>query len=39
MGFDKKDLERIADELSEHRKIARAPLFRSDEIIPANKPG
>lgn len=39
IGFDKKDLERIADGLAEHRKIARAPLFRPDEIIPANKPG
>jgi peroxiredoxin len=39
MGFDKKDLETIAGELAEHRKIALAPLFRADEIIPANKPG
>jgi peroxiredoxin len=39
MGFDKKDLENIAAELAEHRKIALAPLFRPDEIIPANKPG
>jgi peroxiredoxin len=39
MGFDKKDLEKIAGELAEHRKIALAPLFRPDEIIPANKPG
>jgi peroxiredoxin len=39
MGFDKKDLEQIAGELAEHRKIALAPLFRADEIIPANKPG
>jgi peroxiredoxin len=39
MGFDKKDLERIAGELAERRKIALAPLFRPDEIIPANKPG
>lgn len=39
MGFDKKDLERIAGELAERRRIALAPLFRPDEIIPANKPG
>jgi peroxiredoxin len=39
MGFDKKDLETIAGELAEHRKISLAPLFRPDEIIPANKPG
>ena len=39
MGFDKKDLEGIASELAERRKIALAPLFRPDEIIPANKPG
>jgi peroxiredoxin len=39
MGFDKKDLESIAGELAENRKLALAPLFRPDEIIPANKPG
>jgi len=39
MGFDKKDLETIASELAERRKIALTPLFRPDEIIPANKPG
>ena len=39
MGFDKEDLERIAGELAQCRKIALAPLFRPDEIIPANKPG
>src|SRR5215470_15018563 len=39
MGFDKKDLETIASELAEHRKIAFTPLFRPDEIIPTNKPG
>lgn len=39
MGFDKKDLETIAAELAESNKIARSPLFRSDEVIPANKPG
>jgi len=39
MGFDKKDLEKIAAELSERKKIALAPLFRPDEVVPANKPG
>jgi len=39
MGFDKKDLETIASQLAERRKIALTPLFRLDEVIPANKPG
>jgi len=39
MGFDKADLEKIAGELSQRRKIAAAPLFRSDEVVPAQKPG
>jgi len=38
-GFDKKDLETIAEKLAERKKIARAPLFRPDEVVPANKPG
>ena len=39
MGFDKKDLETIASQLAERKKIALTPLFRPDEVIPANKPG
>jgi len=39
MGFDKSDLERIAGELTQRRKISAAPLFRPDEVIPAQKPG
>jgi peroxiredoxin len=39
MGFDKKDLETIATELAQRRKIALAPLFRPDEVVPINKPG
>jgi len=39
MGFDKADLEKIAAELSQRRKIATAALFRADETVPANKPG
>jgi peroxiredoxin len=39
MGFDKKDLEAIAANLAERKRIAFAPLFRPDEVVPANKPG
>jgi len=39
IGFDKKDLEKIAAELAERKKISVAPLFRPDEVVPANKPG
>jgi peroxiredoxin len=39
MGFDKKDLETIAAELAQRKKISLALLFRPDEVIPANKPG
>src|SRR5713226_7310272 len=39
MGFDKKDLEAIANELAERRKMALSPLFHPDEVVPANKPG
>jgi peroxiredoxin len=39
MGFDKKDLETIAAHLAERKKISLAPLFRSYEVVPANKPG
>ncbi len=39
MGFDKKDLENIAADLAERKKISLAPLFRPDEVVPANKPG
>ena len=39
MGFGKADLEQIAAELSTRKKIAAAPLFRSDEVVPATKPG
>lgn len=38
-GFDKRDLETIAGKLAERKKMALAPLFRSDEVVPANKPG
>lgn len=39
VGFDKKDLETISAELAERRRIAAAPLFQPDEIVPAQKPG
>jgi peroxiredoxin len=38
-GFDKKDLETIARELAERRRIAPAALFKPDEKVPENKPG
>lgn len=39
MGFDKAALEKITAELAQHQKIAAAPLFRPDEVVPAYKPG
>lgn len=39
MGFDKAALEKITAELAQHQKIASAPLFRPDEVVPAYKPG
>jgi peroxiredoxin len=38
-GFVKADLETIAKELAERRKIVLAALFRPDENIPALQPG
>jgi peroxiredoxin len=39
MGFDKKDLEAVAAELSERGKIPLSALFRPDESVPTNRPG
>lgn len=39
MGFVKADLERIATELAERRKVAPAALFAANESVPANRPG
>jgi peroxiredoxin len=39
LGFNKKDLEDIAAELSERGKIPLSALFRPDESVPANRPG
>ncbi|HXM98050.1 MAG TPA: TlpA disulfide reductase family protein [Candidatus Dormibacteraeota bacterium] len=38
-GFVKNDLEAIARELADRRKIPSVPLFRPDEKVPAIKPG
>jgi peroxiredoxin len=39
MGFDRKDLEAVAAELSQRHKIPPSALFRPDESVPANRPG
>jgi cytochrome c biogenesis protein CcmG/thiol:disulfide interchange protein DsbE len=39
MGFGKSDLEAIAKDLAERRKIALTPLFAANENVPAHKPG
>ena len=39
MGFVKNDLQQIAAQLAERRKIAPAALFRANESVPANRPG
>jgi len=39
MGFNKKDLEAVAAELSERHKIPLSALFRPSESVPAHRPG
>jgi peroxiredoxin len=39
MGFNKKDLETVAVELSQRQKSPPSALFRPDESVPANRPG
>lgn len=39
MGFVKQDLEQIAADLAERRKMVPAALFRANESVPANRPG
>jgi len=39
MGFDKNELESIAAELAERKKIAPGALFRPAESVPDHKPG
>jgi peroxiredoxin len=38
-GFNKADLEAIANKLATQRKVPLAALFRTDERVPAHKPG
>ncbi len=38
-GFNKKELEAMAADLSARRKIPLEALFRADESVPANRPG
>jgi peroxiredoxin len=39
MGFSRSDLEKIASELALYKKMQAAPLFRTNEIVPAYTPG
>jgi peroxiredoxin len=39
LGFNKKDLEAIAADLSVRQKLPSVPLFRSDESVPDLRPG
>lgn len=39
LGFNKKNLEATAAELSQRQKIPPAALFRPDESVPDNRPG
>jgi len=39
VGFGKAEIESIANTLADRRNITRTPVFRSDESIPAHKPG
>src|ERR1700694_1523530 len=39
MGFNKKDLETVAAELSERSKMPLSALFRLGESVPAHRPG
>jgi peroxiredoxin len=38
-GFGRAEMEAIADALADRRNITRSPVFRTDESIPAYKPG
>ena len=38
-GFSKQDLEAIAKELAERKKVALTPFFAADENVPAYRPG
>jgi len=39
LGFNKKDLEAVAAELSERGEMPPATLFRADESVPTERPG
>jgi peroxiredoxin len=39
LGFNKKDLEAVAGELSERQKIPVSTLFRPSESVPDHRPG
>lgn len=39
MGFNKYDLEKIASELADRKRMPRAPLFQPNESVPAERPG
>jgi len=39
VGFGKAEIESIANTLADRRNITRVPVFRSDESVPAHKPG
>jgi peroxiredoxin len=39
LGFNKKDLEDVASELSQRHKMPLSALFRPDESVPAYRPG
>jgi peroxiredoxin len=39
MGFNKKDLESMAAEFAERKRVPPSALFRKDESVPAHKPG
>jgi peroxiredoxin len=39
VGFGKAEIEAIAVALADRRNIKRSPVFRTDEVVPAHKPG
>jgi peroxiredoxin len=39
LGFNKKDLEDVAAELSQRHQVPLSALFRPDESVPAHRPG
>jgi peroxiredoxin len=39
MGFVKADIETIAERLAERTKLAKAPIFKPSDSVPASRPG